>query len=129
MINRLIGILMPPKVGATDEQLHYWRLTMVAAVVILAATMNFHMLWSVGALPGFEGEGFVRQGEFKQLAADNRLARRNSLHTTIVETRREECRAEGKYHDMLLKQRTDLMVEWRQLTSTDFPLPTCEDVK
>mgnify|MGYP006879698407 CR=1 FL=1 len=58
---------------------------MVGALLLTIGISGVHMAWSVGALPFFEGEGFVRQKQFTTLAADTKQARQNTLMVSITD--------------------------------------------
>lgn len=124
----LIALVMPPKRGASEEQLYAWRLTVGIAIILLCASVFGHMAWSVGAYP-FEGEGFVQKSEFQQLAQDTRRARLNALRTAIMSTVRESCDASGPYKALLAEQLTDLLIEWEDLNGKRFPTPACNQVQ
>lgn len=128
MPDRLIRILMPPKNGASDEQLYWWRVTTSSALIATILLSLMHMAWMIGALPFFEGEGFVRQTEFKSLVEDTRKARENTVQVSILDAFGKSCKARGEYRAQLTKQVSALRVEWKKLTGDDFPLPRCEDM-
>lgn len=128
MPERILKILMPPKTGASDEQLYFWRVTMAVVLSLTILMTCAHMAWSVGALPFFAGQGFVRQTEFQKLADATTQARRNTLQVSITDTKRSQCKAKGEYRNNLLDQITKLLLEWKELTGDDFPVPRCEDM-
>ena len=102
---------------------------MAVTVILVGALTAAHMAWSVGYGP-FEGEGFVQHAQFQKLAEDARRGRINSLREALISIRRESCSdAEGEYRLMLLSHLTELQSEWRELTGTDFPLPSCQDFR
>ena len=123
---------MPPKTGASDEQLYWWRVTMALALVGTILILTAHMAWSVGMLPFFEGAGFVQKHEFQALAANTKQARVNTLMSRILDVQEKLCGATGDYRSTLSQERSRLLKEWADLHSDqrngEFPLPSCEDM-
>lgn len=88
-----------------------------------------HSMWAMGAMPGFEGQGFVQKSEFQQLARDVRVSRKNTLRSAIVDIIKNACQAPpGPYRTTLINQKTALLSEWKDLTGTDFPAPDCKEM-
>ena len=125
----LVALIMPPKKGASEDQLYIWRVTIGIAIILLAAVSMSHMAWSVGWQP-FDGtSGFVQKHEFQELASDVRKGRLNALRTAILSTLRESCAADGRYKLILQEQLADLQVEWNELQGSRFPTPSCAEVR
>ena len=137
MLERLISILWPPKEGANEHQLYWWRVTMAIAVITMAVVFGAHMAWSVGYGP-FAGDGFVRQAQFQELAEDSRQSRLNTLRTTIIQLKRENCMAKPSrqpdrndtksFKTVLAETLSKLLEEWRDLEGHDFPALSCADL-
>ena len=129
MLEALLRFLFPPKLGATDHELWQWRLSVMSLLVGGLLISGMHMAWTVGSLPWFEDEGFVKMELFEQLAADTRAARQNTLQFSILDTQRRTCIARGDYLVNLTDQLTDLLIEWEKITDTQFPLPNCREME
>lgn len=89
-------------------------------VCMVSVSFISFALWSMGLLPVF-GHGFAK--------ADDVTAIKSDLDETSISTlRAQECHLSSGlvkqfYTDAILKRQQ----EYKRLTGTDFPLPSCQD--
>lgn len=125
----LITLVMPPKKGASEDQLYMWRMTIGVVVLVLCFTMLAHMAWSAGISPFTEDDGFVQRHEMKELANDIKKSRLTALRSAILSTLRDACGADGGYKELLVDQLKAMEIEWRELHGSQFPTPTCVEIQ
>lgn len=119
----------PPKIGATDEQLYYWRLLIVFLTGSTATMLFMHLAWVAGAVPYFEGEALAKKSEVA--AIQQRLLRedKEDIILELVNTRREHCKSTGRAKDIYLERLNRLQERYKDLhnSSREFSLPSCGD--
>jgi hypothetical protein len=118
-----IKALNPPPEGATERQLYVWRQIMALTSLATAGFLALHLMWTAGALPFFEGEGFAQKEEFAALVGV-------SMTGVIYELRDKQCRAQqGSDAKALYTEKVNEYVrKYEKLTGEKFRLPACDEL-
>jgi len=128
-LENLWKAINPPKIGATEEQLYYWRLLIVFLAGTNLSLLVLHFAWVSGSVPFFETEALAKRSEVIAIEARLLQEDREDVIADLNNTRREHCKAKGRAKDIYQQQLTNLQERYKDLynSAREFDLPPCDD--
>jgi len=118
--------LIPPKVNASPEEQYAWRIGIVSIIIIIGGALALHLAWAAGLAP-FSEKGYSTVSELTILTAEVRGYRISQLTTNLLDLQTRRCKATGELREVLDKQITSMLIEFKDRKGVDFPLPTCSE--
>lgn len=102
--------LIPPKVNASQEEQYAWRIGIVSIILIIGGVLALHLAW---------GDTSITE--------EVRSYRVSQLTTNLLDLQNRRCRSTGELREVLNKQITSMLLEFKDRKGNDFPLPTCQE--
>ena len=140
MVGKLIDKLLDaltvaiPPANASDVHVTRWRVAIGLISMAMSAALTVHILLSCGII----GPGFAQARDVTELkqSTESRMTNieRRLLEQSLLDTRARQCAAiaagnvDAKTFAAI--RMADLQNAWRALvgTTTNYPLPTCEEL-
>ena len=122
--------LIPPADGS-EVHVRRWRVWIAGAVILNTVGLSVHIALACGLLPFYPGfaaaaEVHSSQQAVESLANELKAQRIGIIESSILDTRQKQCEAQPEVRRLYTASLQKLLIEYRNITKSDYPVPGCE---
>ncbi len=88
--------------------------------------LTTHIALACGLLAAVH-PGFAKASDIEQIRIERKIERQTDLEQKILQMKKDQCSATGQAKGLYTFSLQKMLVEYQELSGSQYPVPSCED--